>query len=369
MPPEGVPPDGMPPLVLHAFSTFATGGPQTRFAAIANHFGPRFRHAVVAMDGDLACRERLDAAVPVQFPDADVRRGDMLGNARQFRRVLHMLRPHTLLTYNWGSIEWAMANALPVVRHVHVEDGFGPDEAGGVQKRRRVLMRRLLLRRRQVVVPSQTLFNIATQVWRLDPCWVRLVPNGIDLQRFAPRAATPEAGPVVGTVATLRAEKNLSRLLRAFRLAAEGTGARLVIVGNGLDRPALEALAGQLGIMERVRFAGAIRDPAASYRAFDVFAMSSDTEQMPMSLLEAMASGLPVAATDVGDIRAMLPERGGAFVTPLDDAALAGAMRTLLLQPALQAELGAENRRRAVARFDQDGMFAAWAEIMYGKAA
>ena len=365
-----MPPDADAPLILHAFSTFATGGSQTRFAAIANHFGPRWRHAIVAMDGNLACRERLDPAVPVDFPQVEVRRGDTLGNVRRFRRALRTLRPAALLTYNWGTIEWAMANYLPIVRHAHVEDGFGPDEAAG-QKRRRVLLRRLLLRRRLVVVPSQTLFTMATQVWRLRPERVRLVPNGIDLQRFTPRAgpsvrALSGTAPVVGTVATLRPEKNLSRLLRAFRPAAEGTAARLVVIGDGPDRPALEALAGQLGIAAQVEFTGTVRDPAAAYRGFDVFAMSSDTEQMPISLLEAMGTGLPVAATDVGDIQAMLPASEAPFVTPLDDAALAAAMRTLLLDPALCADLGQENRCRAEAQFDQDGMFSAWAAIMDG---
>ncbi len=356
------------PLILHVFSTFATGGPQTRFAAIANHFGPRWRHAVVAMDGDLSCRERLDPGLQVEFPEVEVQKGNTFGNARRFRRVLRDMRPHAMLTYNWGAIEWAIANAVPLVRHVQVEDGFGPDEAAG-QIRRRVLMRRVLLRRRQVVVPSQTLWAIATGVWRLDPKWLLHVPNGIDLDRFAQRVPNVTDNPVVGTVATLRAEKNLVRLLRAFRLAVDGAPGRLVIVGDGPERPALETLTRDLGLVNRVRFAGQSMQPASLFRGFDVFAMSSDTEQMPLSLLEAMASGLPVAATDVGDIRAMLPEAQHPFVTARDDKALAAALRTLLLQPALQRELGKANRAQAEQKFDQRDMFAAWAAVMDGPAA
>lgn len=94
-----------PPLVLHVFPTFAVGGPQVRFAAVANRFGRDWRHRVVAMDGDLACRERLDPSLDVAFPEVAVRKGDTLGNVRRIRRVLRALRPHVLVTCNWGSIE------------------------------------------------------------------------------------------------------------------------------------------------------------------------------------------------------------------------------------------------------------------------
>ena len=353
------------PLILHVFSSFAVGGVQIRFASVVNHFGTRWRHAIVAMDGDLACRERLDPALDVSFPAVQVRKGDALGNVRRFRRVLRDLRPHALLTSNWGTIEWAMANWVPLVRHVHVEDGFGPEEARG-QLRRRVLLRRLLLRRRTVVLPSRTLFKMATDVWRLNPAWLRYVPNGVDLSRFVARPPGEGATPVVGTVAALRGEKNIARLLRAFRLASDGVPGRLVIVGGGPEQGALQALAGELGLDGRVQFTGPVPQPAACYRGFDVFAMSSDTEQMPLSLLEAMASGLPVAATDVGDIRAMLAPANQPFVVQRDDAALAAALRALLLQPGLRVQLGAANRRQAEEQYDQQGMFAAWAGLMDG---
>src|ERR1700710_2561664 len=99
------------PLLLHVFPTFAFVGAQVRFASIANHFGPRWRHAIVAMNGDLACRERLDSALDVQFPQVDLRKGDTLGNVRRFRAVLRSLAPDVMLTSNFGSIEWAIANA------------------------------------------------------------------------------------------------------------------------------------------------------------------------------------------------------------------------------------------------------------------
>ncbi len=349
-----------PPLLLHVFSTFAVGGPQMRFAAIANQCGDRLRHAVVAMDGVLAARERLDPGLGVTFPPVLVGKGDLAGNLRRFAAVLGTLRPDLLVTYNWGSIEWAMANVLMRRRHVHIEDGFGPEERSR-QLPRRVLTRRLVLRRTAVVLPSRTLFGIARDVWRLPERRLRYIPNGIDLARFTPAPpGAPGAPPVIGTVAALRAEKNLARLLAAL---AQLPAARLVIVGDGPERGRLAAQAAALGIAGRVTFAGAQADPAAAYRGFDLFALSSDTEQMPLSVLEAMASGLAVAATDVGDVAAMLAAANRPFVVAQDAGALAAALAALLADPARRAAIGAANRARAEAEFDAARMLAAYAEL------
>ena len=349
------------PLALHVFSTFAVGGPQVRFAALAAHLGDAWQHMIVAMDGNTACRERLPAGLDVSFPDIYHRKGAMLANARAFRRHLKTWRPDVMVTSNWGSIEWAMANAVPVVRHIHIEDGFGPDERA-VQLPRRVWMRRILLRRVQVVVPSLTLRKIATEVWRLPS--VRYLPNGIDLSRFA--VARRGAGAVIGTVAALRAEKNLSRLLRAFRMIADDVWAELVIVGDGPMGGELRALASELGVAARVRFIGHTDRAQEFYRDFDIFALSSDTEQMPLSVLEAMASGLPVAATDVGDVRAMLAADNDDFVVPQDDARLAAALRGLLVDPARARAIGAANRQKAARDYDQAAMFAAYETLLRG---
>jgi len=354
------------PLLLHVYSTFAVGGPQVRFAALANRFGDEFRHAVVAMDGNLACRERLDPGLDVAFPQVEIRKGDTLGNRARFRAVLRAMRPEALVTSNWGSIEWAMANTPTLVRHLHVEDGFGPEERDR-QLPRRVWMRRLLLRRATVAVPSRLLHRIAAEQWKLPRARLHYVPNGIDLARFD-MARQPRDIPVIGTVAALRPEKNLARLLRAFAQVRARTACRLVIAGDGPERPGLAALAAELGVADDVAFPGHVTDTPALFAGFDLFALSSDTEQMPISVLEAMAAGLPVAATDVGDVRAMLaPENGGAVVAR-DVPALADAIAALVADPARRAALGAANRRRAEAAFDQETMFAAWHALFLGQA-
>jgi glycosyltransferase involved in cell wall biosynthesis len=272
-----------------------------------------------------------------------------------------------MLTYNWGAIEWAMANIPRIARHIHVEDGFGPEERN-TQIGRRVLTRRLVLARSTVVLPSRNLHRIATEIWRLDPRRVRYIPNGIDLDRFAAGERNFDSEPVVGTITGLRREKNLPRLLQAFRQVVDRTPARLVIAGDGSERAALEAQTVALGLAERVHFTGHLDDPAPLYRSIDVFALSSDTEQMPLSVLEAMAAGLPVAATDVGDIATMVAAENRPFITALNETALAGAIASVALDPALRQRLGAANHAKVVDEFDQAGMIAAWRALFDGTA-
>ena len=240
---------------LHVFSTFRVGGPQVRFAAMANHWGSRYRHLIAAMDNAHDCATRLAGDVNYQLVPVKHQPRRPLASLWRFRRALGRLAPDTLITYNWGATEWALANRGRRCRHIHIEDGFGPEEAHR-QLRRRVLFRRLALAGAEhVVLPSRVLERIARDVWRLRADQVLYVPNGVDCAHLAQapdadlvtRFGLDQAKIVIGTIAGLRAEKNLGRLIRAFA-ALDVPGARLVIAGDGSERPGLEQLARSLGL-------------------------------------------------------------------------------------------------------------------------
>jgi len=352
--------------ILSIFSTFSVGGPQVRFCRVVAALGAGYRHSVFAMDGNYGCAERLPASANVAFPPVAMRKGATMANVLGFARTLSAMRPDILLTHNWGTIEWAMANQLAGRRHLHIEDGFGPEERSA-QIRRRVLTRRLFLRRATVVVPSRTLHDIATRIWRLPEQRLRYIPNGIDLDAYQREGSPPASGAVViGTVAALRAEKNIARLIRAFATLPRQDAARLLVAGDGPERAGLEALATELGLTDRVSFLGHTTDVPSVLSRCALFALSSDTEQMPLSVLEAMAAGLPVAATDVGDVRAMLAGENAAFVVPPEEGALARALAGLAADPALRARIGAANRRKAEAEFDERRMFDAYRSLFDG---
>ncbi|MBL9079522.1 MAG: glycosyltransferase [Planctomycetes bacterium] len=343
---------GGPRHFVHVFATFGAGGPQVRAVQLIERLGAAAVHTVRALDGNTDALAMLSPAARVTLAPPAPRRG-LLGSVAAARTWLRAQRPDLVLTYNWGAIESAIAArslGLPLVHH---EDGFLPDEA--VRRlRRRTLLRRFALRSVPVVVPSAVLQRIATAEWRLPAAQVHHLPNGVDLQRFrAAAGAGAETAGVVGTVGGLRGEKDHATLLRAFAALEPGVARRLDLVGGGPLDGELRALAQQLGLGARVRFTGPVRDTAPCYAELGVFVLSSRTEQMPLALLEAMACGLPVVATDVGDVRAMLPPSAQDLIVPREDpAALAAALRRVLADAELRRRLGADNRRRVEQHYE-----------------
>ncbi|HQU02394.1 MAG TPA: glycosyltransferase family 4 protein, partial [Acetobacteraceae bacterium] len=177
---------------------------------------------------------------------------------------------------------------------------------------------------------------------------------------------TPPLGadplPVIGCVAALRPEKNLARLLRAAALTARTIPIRLLIVGDGPECHRLTALAAELAL--NIEFAGNIPDTAAFYRRMTIFTLASDTEQMPLSILEAMASGLPIAATAVGDTGSMIAASNRPYLTARDDEALSQALNALLANPAHAKMIGRANRARAEELFSETRMIEEWFSVI-----
>jgi len=359
------------PHVMHVLPGFGVGGIQVRLARIVNALGPRFRHTILSLNGDISCREWIDPTAAATVEQA-APRGNLLTRLNANAAYINAAAPDLLATYNWGAIEWAMANRMHAgVRHCHFEDGFGPDEAERPLWRRGVLRRVALARTEAVIVPSHSLEAIALRRWRLPESRVLYLPNGIDVGGFrqpvvgAPPFPRGDTDIVIGTVAPLRPEKNLGRLLNAFaRLDNRAT--RLVIAGDGGERPILEAMAQRRGIADRVHFLGAVREPQRVLAFFDIFALSSDTEQMPMTVLEAMAAGLPVAAVDVGDVKHMVAPANRAFVVPRGETTLATALAALIADAGRRHALGRINRAYVTAVFPFARMVEAYARLFEG---
>lgn len=360
--------------ILHVFATFAAGGPQLRFARLAELLGERFRHTVVAVDGATDAFARCDPARVRLLEVPRGRRGlpgpsDLL----RLRRVLAAERPDLLVTVNWGAIDWLLANRLaPLCPQLHLEEGFGPEESDGRQRARRVWTRRLALGGpARLVVVSRTLERIALASWKVPAARLARVPNGVAVDRYA-NARPLETGlrrhgaeVLAIAVGGLRPEKNPRRLLRLVAALPERTPLRLVLVGDGPERPALETLAAPLG--GRVLLLGARAEVPELLAAADLFLLGSDTEQMPLALLEAMAAGLPVVATAVGDVPAMVAAENRPFVLPpADEAELVAALARLAGEPALRRRLGAANRARVRAVYAEARMVEAWRVLLEG---
>lgn len=362
-----------PPHLLHVFSSFAPGGCELRTVQLISALGSEFRHSILALDGHTSAAERLPSNAPVKVLPGGPKTGT-LSTLRTVRRLLRTLVPDILLTYNWGAFDAVLAaRTLGWHRIVHHEDGFNADEVHRF-KQRRILARRLgLAGVHRLVVPSRLLLDVATEIWKVPRGRVELVPNGLRVaayrsthRRKSTRAewGIPAEALVVGAVGHLTRVKNIGRLIDAIGAVSPGLDCHALILGDGAERAALEQRVERLEMSQRVHFTGYQEDVPSFLQAMDVFAMSSDSEQMPFSLLEAMASGLPVVATNVGDIGRMLPESQQKYLVPaslMEEAAeLTSRLQDLLGSPTQRQLLGADNRRHVERYYDFSAMCEAY---------
>jgi len=361
------------PHLLHVFSTFMPAGPETRAVRLIEAAGHEFRHSIVAMDGRTDAAALFSGKLDVRMLAAPPKAGS-LATLRRMRAILVAEKPHALLTYNWGAFDAVLAaRSLRYGRVIHHEDGFNVDEAHDFKARRTWARRLVLPGVQRVIVPSRRLEAIARDTWKLKPEHVLCVPNGIDLPRFQPadgrpslrhELGIPSRAPLVGWVGHLRAEKNPLRFLNAAARVDPELGAHFLVLGDGPERAACEALAARTPTLYgRTHFVGHVSDPREHYRAMDLFCISSDTEQMPIALVEAMASALPVVTTDVGDVRAMLPAEQEPWVLPLEEREtawpLAEKLAQILRDADQRARLGAANRAKAWAEYGFERMLEA----------
>jgi glycosyltransferase involved in cell wall biosynthesis len=178
-----------------------------------------------------------------------------------------------------------------------------------------------------------------------------VIPNAVDTERFGPGSDMRDAATVeVVSVGRLAAPKDFSTLVAAVGELPRGM-VTLRIVGDGPARTSLEDLVARLGLADCVRFDGTVSDIAPILAESDIFVLSSRSEGMPMSVLEAMATGLPVVATDVGGLRELVDDENGRIVPPGDRVAMAAMIAELAADGSLRRRLGAAGRQRAVTRF------------------
>ena len=368
------------PHALHIFSTFAAAGPELRAVELMAGLGDGYRHTIVAMDDCLDAAKRIGSGVQARtLAGPGVKKTNKV--IRWTWELLDAEQPDLLLTYNWGAFDAVLAARMKrFPHHVHHEDGFNLDEANQELGRRRFLRRMCLPRVQHLIVPSSRLESLARSSWKVPEDKLSLLPNGVDVKRFCPQPVEvrdevrgelgiPLDAHVIGTVAGYRPVKRLDRLIRAAANLAPGDQeTHLVLIGDGSERLALEALAKEhMPPGGRVHFLGFRDDLPRLYAALDVFALTSASEQQPISLLEAMASGLPAVCTNVGDIHATLGPLCNESVCDPDaddlEAQLTAAFQRLLENPSLGKSLGAEARKRVKESYSSDAMIAGYRAV------
>ena len=362
--------------LLHLHSTFDAGGKERRSTALINRFGKAVDHSIVsAQPGAMGARAQLDAGVSVHFPFGFPPLAGRFGVRRLQTLARAMQGFDLILTYNWGAMDAVMAHALfapsmglaPLIHH---EDGFNADEAAKLKTTRNWYRRVALARASALIVPSRQLERVALEVWHQPLARVHRIGNGIPVKAYGkkprsdalPRVVKRPGEKWLGTLAGLRPVKALPRLVRAFHALPEEW--QLVIVGEGPEREAIIAEAVRLEIGHRVHLPGHVAQPADATGLFDLFAMSSDSEQFPLAVVEAMAAGLAVASPAVGDVADIVAAENTPFIVPLgDEGALSQALLRLAKDETLRRQIGAANQIRARTEFDEAAMAARHAAV------
>jgi glycosyltransferase involved in cell wall biosynthesis len=226
----------------------------------------------------------------------------------------------------------------------------------------RRIHRAVLRRADYVLVNSDAVADRLQGNGAIVPGRLMVISNGVDAARFSPgpTARSRSAELTVGTLANLRPEKGLADFVRAAALVTSlYPQHRFVIWGEGPLRPALESLIGELGLGGTVELRGRTTEPEAALRQMDIFVLPSVSEACSNALLQAMATGLAVVATEVGgNTELVADEITGLVVPPANPAALAKAILRLVEAPALAAALARRARQRVLGEFGIDRMLA-----------
>lgn len=363
--------------ILHLHSSFDLGGKESRAVRLMNAFGNRAKHVIVSGVPDaLGARDAIASGIRYEIAQNPPPLTGRPSVARYEAIARFMGRFDLVLTYNWGAIDGVMArrvfskNMPPVIHH---EDGFNADEAWRLNPVRNMYRRLALPAAHALVVPSHRLDRVARSIWKQPAHRVHRISNGIDVATYG-KKPDPRALPgfkrlpghvVVGTMAGLRTVKDLPMLVRA--IGGMKTRTQLVIVGDGPEREAIQDTVENMALEKTVLLPGFVPDPHRYVGLFDIFALSSKSEQQPIAVMEAMAAGLPVVAPPVGDVRDMVAPENLDYIAPnWDPVHLRDQIERLASHPQARRQVGNANRIRAQALFDEDTMIAAYAALYAG---
>ncbi|PYV91326.1 MAG: TIGR03088 family PEP-CTERM/XrtA system glycosyltransferase [Acidobacteria bacterium] len=361
-----------PPLIAHVIFQFSVGGLENGLVNLINHMpAERYRHAIVCLTDYSHFRNRIQRA-DVAVIALHKREGWDFGVHARLWQALRKLRPAIVHTRNLPCLECQVSAAMArVPGRVHGEHGRDVYDLDGSNLKYNLLRRVVRPVVDHYIAVSSDLADWLVRIVGARADRLTQIYNGVDSRRFHPRAAPrnsfghgfcSERKFVIGSVGRMQAVKDQLTLVRAFLGLLETVRdarkrLRLVVVGDGPLREESQKLLSAAGAEHLAWLPGERQDIPEMMRALDLFVLPSLAEGISNTILEAMASGLPVVATRVGG-NPELVEEGltGMLVPPADPVALAGAVRTYLVDQGKLARHGQAGRKRAETRFSIDAM-------------
>lgn len=353
-----------PPLICHLVYRLDYGGLENGIVNLINTLPPeRWRHKIVCLAGHSDFSQRLRG--DVEILDCPKQPGQDPGLYLRLWRLFRAMKPAVVHTRNLSTLEaQAAAWAAGVRVRIHGEHGHDVHDLDNRKRRYRVMRRVLAPLVTQFITVSRLLEHYLAADVHVRPSKITRICNGVDTVRFQPRrdperpvlAAAPfdaHGRLVFGTIGRMQAVKDQPTLARAFVAllrARPELRARvaLVMIGDGPLREQVRAILDEAGCADLAWLPGTRGDTPELLNAFDVFALPSLGEGISNTILEAMATGLPVIATEVGgNPELVLPGITGTLVPRGDPAAMAAALAAYVEDPERVGAQGAQARERA----------------------
>lgn len=361
--------------ILHVIDSLAVGGmervvidvvnglDQARFEQMVCCLSRRGEAAALLREGirciDLGKGAKADRLMPLKIA-----------------RAIRQAEPDIVHSQSWSGVDTAIAKLMtPGVKLVHSEHGRHVPYLQAESLKRKIARRGLYHLADAVFAISAEVRAFYCRETGFSASRMLVIPNGIDARRMdeASRSgAREEFGIaaddfVIGTVARLDATKNTMMLIRAFAKLQRGQqnpDLKLLIVGDGAERVALESYAAKHGLNRAIIFTGQRQDVSHLLGAMNVFALSSLSEGMPLTVLEAMAAWLPVVATNVGALPEMVEDGATGFlIEPENEMAMAERLALFQQNRALAKSFGEAARRKVEREFSLGQMLRQYADL------
>ena len=370
--------DDARPLIAHVIYRLDVGGLENGLVNLINRT-PQYRHAIICMTGYTEFHRRIEHDA-VTLHALAKREGHDLGVFVRLWRLLRALKPRVVHTRNMAALEAQLPALLAGVRgRVHGEHGRDVHDLDGSNRKYRFLRRAFRPLVRHYIPLSRDLENYLREDVGVPSAKLTQIYNGVDAERFHPahggRAPVPLAGfvprqaLVIGAVGRLQTVKDQLNLVRAFVLLLQArpemtASLRLLIIGDGPLRREAQSLLEKAGAASLAWLPGARDDIPELMRAMDVFVLPSLAEGISNTILEAMATGLPVIATDVGGNGELVVDGETGFLVPAARPQdLADAIARYVNDAELRRRHGHGGRERVEREFSMEAMVARYVAI------